>query len=202
MNKLIFFASCLFYLVITACSSQKDFVIESDYSYNGQFKKYKTFDFIVMSEHDSLIHKELIESTIASRMHAQGYRYKMEKPDLLITYKIFQENFAMKGYTQPSFEKWVGEDWSERLMVDDKFVRSSSNNMSAEYNDQKYYMYDGTMLISFFDRRKRQTVWQGYASGVFSQGDATSERSVKLATAKIFREFKIVANGYIIKKDV
>lgn len=185
-----------------SCSSQRDFVIESDYSYNGRFKKYKTFDFIAMSENDSLVHKNLIEETIASRMHAQGYRYNTDKPDLLITYKIFMENFDMKGYSQPSFERWVAENWSERLLVDDKLVNDGTADITAEYNDQKFAMYDGTMLISFFDRKRRRTVWQGYASGVFAEGDATSERNVKIATAKIFREFRIVANGYIIKKDV
>ncbi|MBU2916137.1 MULTISPECIES: DUF4136 domain-containing protein [Reichenbachiella] len=201
MKKHFFFAILLASVLVSSCSSQKDFVIESDYSYNGRFKKYKTFDFIIMAENDTLIHKDLIEKTIASRMHAQGYRYSAEKPDLLITYKIFVENFAMKGYAQPSFDKWVSDNWSERLLVDDKLVQDPSNSITAEYNNQMYDMYDGTMLVSFFDRKRRRTVWQGYASGVFSQGEDTSDRSIKLATAKIFREFRIVANGYIIKKD-
>ncbi|PIB35403.1 hypothetical protein BFP72_08340 [Reichenbachiella sp. 5M10] len=202
MYKHTIFSLLLLSIVLLACSSQKDFVIESDYSYSGRFKKYKTFDFIMMSENDSFVHKGLVEKTISSRMHAQGYRYTVDKPDLLITYKIFSENFAMKGYSQPNFDRWVQENWGEKLMVDDKFVQNSNSDITAEYNDQKHYMYDGTMLISFFDRKKRQTVWQGYASGVFSEGKETSERSVKIATAKIFREFRIVANGYIIKKDV
>ncbi|MCV9386244.1 DUF4136 domain-containing protein [Reichenbachiella ulvae] len=203
MYKHSFFATLLVCITLFfSCSSQRDFVIESDYSYNGRFKKYKTFDFIAMSENDSLVHKQLIEETIASRMHAQGYRYSTDKPDLLITYKIFVENFDMKGYSQPSFDRWVAENWSEKLLVDDKLVNDGSADITAEYNDQKFAMYDGTMLVSFFDRKRRRTVWQGYASGVFAQGDDTSERSVKIATAKIFREFRIVANGYIIKKDV
>jgi len=178
-----------FTVLASSCISQKDYIIESDYSYSGRFNKYKTYDFLIMQD-----------VNIASKMSAQGYKRHSQKPDILISYKVFKGDFEMKGYQQPQFDTWVTNNWSDIWLANGDGLSSNSPGINAEYNEKAYEMQQGTLHISFFDRKRKQTVWQGYASGVFATTEESTERSVKVATSKIFRQFRIISNGYVDKK--
>ena len=189
--------------VLISCSSQKEFITDSDYSYTGKFKKYQTFNFAHLPENDSLTMKGLIEETIISKLQAQGFRYVTKKnPDLLIVYKIYIQDFNMSGYDQPNMEVWVGKDYGEKLEKQNEYGRITlPKNVKAEYDDQTYLMKKGTLLVSFYDRKGNKSVWQGYASGIFDRNQASTARSLKLAAHKIVREFRLVANGYVAKRS-
>lgn len=199
-KHLPFYLLSLLALLASSCASQKDYIIESDYSYSGRFNKYKTYDFLIMQENDTTSHKEIIEKNITSKMSAQGYKKSAEKPDILISYKVFNDNFEMKGYQQPQFDTWVSNNWSDIWLANGEGLITDNPGINAEYNETAYEMSQGTLHISFFDRKRRQTVWQGYASGVFASTEESNERSVKIATSKIFRQFRIISNGYIDRK--
>lgn len=189
-------------ILLGSCLSQKDFITDSDYSYGGKFKKYRTYNFMSSPENDTLFHREILEKTISSRMGAQGYFKQSRKPDLLVMYKIFYDNFSLRGYNQPHFESWVNNeivaDNSKEQGTTDEFFEDEEVN-SEEYRVSNYEMNDGTLLVVFFDRKKKQTVWQGYASGVFSRNKKDSRKNIKVATSKIFNEFRLIADGYVIK---
>lgn len=190
-------------ILLGGCLSQKDFITDSDYSYGGKFKKYRTYNFMSSPENDTLYHREILEKTISSRMGAQGYFKQSKKPDLLVMYKIFYDDFSLRGYNQPHFESWVNneiapsEGESEPVAPDDFF--EDEEVAGEEYRVSNYEMNDGTLLVVFFDRKKKQTVWQGYASGVFSRDKKDSRKNIKVATSKIFNEFRLIADGYVIK---
>lgn len=201
MKKLYpFYALILLVILASSCATQRDYIIESDYSYSGRFNKYKTYDFLNMQDDDSISHKEVIEKNISSKMSAQGYKQVSEKPDILISYKVFNDNFEMKGYQQPEFDTWVSNNWSDIWLANDAGLNPTNPGIDAEYNETAYDMDKGTLHISFFDRKRRQTVWQGYASGVFATTEESAERSVKIATSKIFRQFRIISNGYVARR--
>lgn len=197
-NHLLF---AVMLLLLGGCLSQKDFITDSDYSYGGKFKKYKTYSFMSSPENDTLYHREILEKTISSRMGAQGYFKQSKKPDLLVMYKIFYDNFSFRGYNQPNFEAWVynasSTEQEETSKGDDFF--EDEEVKGEEYRVSNYEMNDGTLLVVFFDRKKKQTVWQGYASGVFSKDNKDSRKNIKVATSKIFNEFRLIADGYVIK---
>lgn len=187
-------------VLLGSCLSQKDFITDSDYSYGGKFKKYRTYSFMTSPENDTLFHREILEKTIASRMGAQGYFKDTKKPDLLVMYKIFYDDFSLRGYNQPHFESWVNNTIvtdSDDEELDDFFKDEEVDG--EEYHVSNYEMNDGTLLVVFFDRKKKQTVWQGYASGVFSRENKDSRKNIKVATSKIFNEFRLIADGYVIK---
>ena len=188
-------------VLLGSCLSQKDFITDSDYSYGGKFKKYRTYSFMSSPENDTLFHREILEKTISSRMGAQGYFKDAKKPDLLVMYKIFYDNFSLRGYNQPHFESWVNNkivaDTDESQEIDDFFKDDEVEG--EEYNVSNYEMNDGTLLVVFFDRKKKQTVWQGYASGVFFKDNKDARKNIKVATSKIFNEFRLIADGYVIK---
>jgi len=195
-------------LIITSCVSHRDYIIDSDYSYDGNFKRYKTFDFIKNANEDTLHNRELIKSTMMNRLGAQGYKISETKPDLLIMYKIFYDDFYLRGYNQPKFETWVGTN-SFLNTKQAQSARPSVANLdqyedddetrSGEYMEQRYCMHEGTLLVVFYDRKRKKTVWQGYASGVFSRTDSKSDRHIKAATSKIFNEFRLLADGFLLK---
>ena len=200
LKNYLFFLGIIF---LGSCLSQKDFITDSDYSYGGKFKKYRTYNFMNSPENDTLFHREILEKTIASRMGAQGYFRQPKKPDLLVMYKIFYSDFSLRGYNQPHFESWVyneapPEEVERKTPSKDDFF-DDEEVIGEEYRVSNYDMNDGTLLVVFFDRKKKQTVWQGYASGVFSRKNKDSRKNIKVATSKIFNEFRLIADGYVIK---
>lgn len=191
-------------VLVSGCVSQKDFITESDYSYYGKFRKYKNFDFMQNLENDSFSQKYLLEKTISSRLNAQGYSLSKHKPDLLITYKIFYRDLKFRGYDQPYFEDWIDEDQKYGdLSREEKGINPITGirdqYMTEEYNIREYHMNKGTLLIVFFDTKKKKTVWQGYASGIYSSNPGNTYRNIKIATAKILNEFRLIADGYVVK---
>ena len=199
----------LFAIILSSCVSHRDYIIDSDYSYDGNFRKYKTFDFIRNASQDTLHNQELVRTTMLNRLGAQGYKKSEVKPDLLIMYKIFYDDFYLRGYNQPKFESWVGNESflntkesnqrSSNVASVNKYYDEQEEGRSGEYMEQKYCMHEGTMFVVFYDRKRKKTVWQGYASGVFSRADDKADRHIKAATSKIFNEFRLLADGFLLK---
>jgi hypothetical protein len=164
-------------LVAVAFSSclRNEYTVESDYSYTGSFKDYKTFDFMteVGIGKDSVEQRAVIEDAIKKRMELQGYRYNTKRPDLLLSYKMFYGDFNFFGYNQPDFENWL--------------VYESEENT---YDPVTYKMYEGTIIVILWDRKKRKVVWQGYATTMFGN-PYQNEKYVKWAVRSIFDQYRI-----------
>jgi len=161
-------------LLLTSCM-RNEYLVESDYSYGGTFKKYKTFDFMteIGSNKDSVQQRAVIQDAILRRMEIQGYKYKVSKPDLLVSYKMFYGDFDFYGYDQPQFENWLIYE-----------------NEEEEYNPVTYDMYEGTIIVILWDRKKRSVVWQGYATTMFGN-PYNNSKYIKWAVRSIFDQYRI-----------
>ena len=85
---LILFASCLGY---------KEFPVEYDYSYKGNFKKYRTYDIMKPAgAPDSTMTNEVIEKSIISRMKFSGYKQNPNKPHLIIGFKMYADSLRIQ----------------------------------------------------------------------------------------------------------
>ncbi len=186
--------------LLASCNANKEFVTESDYSYKAKFKRYKTFQFMRMQDTDSTQLKPILEKSIGAKLYSQGYRYAERKPDLYVGYRVYDKDFDMLGYEQLDLESYVLEDWPERLLTeDDQYIMPPPpGHPNTDYNTNSYKMMKGTLLITFYDRKKDQTVWSGYASGIFAENNADLQKNLRIATNKIFREFRLIASGYVI----
>lgn len=175
----LFFSSCM----------RHEYLVESDYSYGGTFKKYKTFDFMteVGNDKDSVNHRLAIQEAIQKRMEIQGYNYDTDKPDLIVSYKMFYGNFDFNGYNQPDFEQWV------ELNIEEE----ENDN---DYSPIRYEMYKGTILVLMWDSRKRRVVWQGYATSMFNDPNQ-SDRYIKWAVRSIFDQYRIFGSQ-MAKADI
>ena len=186
-----FFLSCTSY----------EYVVDSDYSYTGRFNRYKSFCFAKNPAFDGLISdQQVIEKSLSATLQAWGYRYKEKKPDIFVMYSIYFEDFKFKGYTQPDFRLWLSENFRRNpvLLEEDSVDQTDErelldNRLRRRYDEQKISLTEGTVLVSFVDRRRNQTVWQGYASGVFGENKEKNDRMIRSAIIQILDEYKILA---------
>jgi hypothetical protein len=185
--KNAWYASLSLMFLFSACSSER-YVVESDYSYKSDFKKYKFFSVInrVATEKDSSMANLMVSREIEDRMKLQGYKSTQKKPNLLVFHKIYYDDLLFQGFRQPDMEAWVKEQVNEE---DD-----------AKYDPTKYDLRKGTLLIQMVDSKNHQVVWQGYASGLFTENATRNERYLKRAVRSIFDQYRAFAEGYILEQ--
>jgi hypothetical protein len=166
-------------LLFSACLSHKT-IVESDYSYQGQFKHYKSFNFLANT--DSSQRNQIVEKAIKYRMNLQGYRFKEKKPSLYVVYSIYDKKLDFKGNEQPTLKDWL---------------RSEDENEKYKFVD--YELQAGALLISLVDRKKNQVVWQGYSSSSYtnllSTQDEITERQLRWSVSSIFDQYSIFASS-------
>ena len=168
----ILFASCLGY---------KELPVEYDYSYKGNFKKYRTFDIMKPAgPADSTMTNEIIEKQIVARMKFLGYKQNANKPHLIVGFKMFDDSLKFNGYIQPEIEDWV-----------------KNQNEDIEYDPQKFNLNQGTLLIQFYDRRQNRSIWQGYATTQYGAIDFQNSRHLRNAVISILDKYRFWAEGFM-----
>jgi len=173
-------------LFVSGCFSYREYPVEYDYSYHGKFKKYHTYAFLenAAESSDSLATNEIIEKVIKDRLAVQGYRYKNEKPNLLVSYKIYFDSLNFRGYDQMDIEDWV------------KYSKTT-----IDYDKHKYTLKKGTLLIQLYDRKQNRSIWQGYATGVYGNIYFNNERQLKIAVRSILDRYKFLAEDFMENKE-
>ncbi|MEM0939520.1 MAG: DUF4136 domain-containing protein [Bacteroidota bacterium] len=172
--------------------------VGSDYSYKGKFNSYKTFSFVENETFEGTdSEKEMIEHHVTRVLERWGYRHKKGKSNFLIFYNFYIENVKLRSYNQPEFHYWVYSKFGKKLA---RLESDSTSYMDGEeirnrdevYNSNNLSLREGTIHITFFDRKKDESVWQGYASGVFGNNTVKNERTVQAAIIRILDEFRLV----------
>lgn len=169
----------------TGCMRKDHVVVESDYSYRGNFKRYRSFTFAqVTHDGDSSMSNPILAKAIQSRMELQGYQMTQKKPNLLVFYKIYYKDLRLQGYVQPAIETWIKQ-------ADD----------DAKYDPVRYNLREGTLLIQLVDARRNHTIWQGYASGIFDNHSLNDEKYLKRAVRLVFDQYRLFARGFIANQN-
>jgi hypothetical protein len=168
-------------LLLVSCLGYKELPVEYDYSYKGNFKRYRTFDLMrVAGPADPSMTNEIIEKSIVARMKFLGYRLSSNKPHLVIGYKMFSDSLKFNGYVQPEIEDWV-----------------VTQNENLNYDRQKFNLKTGTLLIQFYDRRQNRSIWQGYATTQYGSIDFNNDRHLKNAVISILDKYRFWAEGFL-----
>jgi len=179
MKRLYLFSS--FVILLSSCLGYKELPVEYDYSYKGNFKRYRTFDLMhVMGAIDSTMMNPIIEKSIVSRMKFLGYRQNTNKPHLVIGYRMFTDSLKFNGYLQPEIEDWI-----------------VGQNENVEYNRQKFDLKSGTLLIQFYDRKQNRSIWQGYATTLYGSIDFQNDRHLRNAVISILDKYRFWAEGFL-----
>ena len=165
----------------SSCLGYKELPVEYDYSYKGQFKKYRTFEIMRPTQaKDEAITDEIIESSIISRMKFLGYKQTDHRPHLLISFKMFPDSLHFNGYIQPEIEEWI-----------------KTQDENLKYDQKKFNLNTGTLLIQFYDRRQNRSIWQGYATSVYGSIDYNNNRQLRNAVISILDKYRFWAEGFI-----
>lgn len=171
----------LLLLVLCSCIGYKELPVEYDYSYRGNFKKYRTYDMMKpIGVKDSSMINESIEKSITSRMKFLGYKKTATRPHLIISYKMYHDSLKFNGYIQPDIEAWV---------------RTRKENLN--YDKKKYNLKTGTLLIQFYDRRQNRSIWQGYATALYGDIDFANQRHLRNAVISILDKYRFWADGFL-----
>lgn len=172
--------------LVSGCFAYREYPVEYDYSYHGKFKKYHSYAFLENAnpEYDSSVSNEIIEKVIKDRLAVQGYKYKSEKPNLLVSYKIYFDSLNFQGYDQPDIEEWV-----------------RYSKTSIDYDKHRYTLKKGTLLIQLYDRKQDRSIWQGYATGVYGNIYFNNERQLKIAVRSILDRYKFLAEDFMENKE-
>jgi Domain of unknown function (DUF4136) len=171
----------LLILLLVSCMGYKELPVEYDYSYRGNFKRYRTFDMVhARNAPDSTIYTQVVEKSILSRMKFLGYRQAGHRPHLLISFKMFTDSLRFTGYQQPDIEDWIREQKED-----------------LSYDKQRYDLKTGTLLIQFYDRRQNRTIWQGYATMLYGSIDFNNNRHLKNAVISILDKYRFWADGFV-----
>ncbi|NMM49293.1 DUF4136 domain-containing protein [Marinigracilibium pacificum] len=182
INRLPIFVLSL--TILMGCSNYNEYIIDSDYSYKGFFKNYRTFAFVEMYSDDPVDStlENMIKDEIFYRMNVRGYNYKEKNPNILVFYKLYEEDFKYTGYNQPELEYFVKYQPDEEEEIDEDDNR---------YDPVKIPLVKGTMLIQLMDRKKGATIWQGYASGLYAGTYTDNQKIVKNAVRSIFDRYRL-----------
>lgn len=187
MKNYVFLA--LFLFAFTGCMNLRNSRVESDYSYSGNFKKYRTFNFITYrTNSDSSRYSPLIEEAIKARLELQGYKYTDRQPDLLAAYNIFYEDVLFKGYDQTDLEVWM-EKTNFREDEDPEDPKEA-------YKPVRYSMTKGTLQVVLIEKKRNRAVWQGYASGIMGEEGFSNELYLNRAVRSIFDRYRVFTRGF------
>ena len=167
--------------LLFSCMGYKELPVEYDYSYRGNFNKYRTFEIMKPADRlDSSSLTAVVEKSIISRMKFLGYRQATHRPHLLISFKMFTDSLRFTGYMQPDIDDWM-ETQKENL----------------HYDKQRYDLKTGTLLIQLYDRRQNRSIWQGYATTLYGSIDFNNNRHLKNAVISILDKYRFWADGFI-----
>lgn len=176
-------------ILITGCIVEREYIVDYDYSYRGNFNKYRTFSFLSTGDTINFngMSDRLIKDEIVRRMKSQGYVLKEKRPSILVAYKIFGQDFKLQGYEQLDLENWDSK-YGKYELTDNQLAEIDA----AQYNERQVELRKGTLLIDFIDTKSHSVIWQGYASGLFDDATLFS-KDAKYAVRTILNQYKLIA---------
>jgi hypothetical protein len=167
-------------VLFTSCLGYKELPVEYDYSYKGNFKKYRTFEMMhPVGLTDTTMINDIVEKSIVSRMKFLGYKQSDSRPHLIIGFKMFNDSLRFNGYDQPDIEEWI-----------------KNQKVDLNYDQRKVNLKTGTLLIQFFDRRQNRSIWQGYATTLYGSINFNNERHLRNAVISILDKYRFMAEGF------
>ncbi|WP_082684807.1 DUF4136 domain-containing protein [Hymenobacter sedentarius] len=184
---------------LAACMTTREAKVDSDYSYRGNFRHYRTYDFVTgtgLTADTSRLGTSVREA-IQQRLQAQGYRLARRRPDMLVNFRVYQGDMNFHGFAQEDLTQWIKRNIEE---TDD-----TPKEERQGYQPVRLLLAEGTLLLTLIDVKTNRAVWNGYASGVSvpegPMGEIVLRRSVRsiLDRYRVFTEE--FANGSLPRTE-
>lgn len=182
---------------LSGCLTAQEARTESDYSYSGNFRRYRTYDFLrgpgpgLASDTSRL--GAVLREAIQTRLQQQGYRAATQRPDLLVNFRVFEGAVNLRGYNQEELERWATEHEGEDA--------ATPARERTGYQPVRRLLTDGTLLVTLVDARSQQAIWNGYTSGVNVPDNDRAEIVLRRSVRAIFDRYRILAKGFVLAPD-
>ncbi|UOQ74391.1 DUF4136 domain-containing protein [Hymenobacter cellulosilyticus] len=178
-------------LALSGCFAAREARIESDYSYTGNFRRYRTYEFVTGQglAADTSKLGEVLRDAIRTRMRVQGYKPARNRPDLLVMFRLFEGDMAFRGYAQEDMTRWM----TTGMVEDDE----TPKDVRQGYQPVRMIMAEGTLLVTLIDNRTNRAVWNGYASGVTVPPGPQGEMVLRRSVRSIFDQYHVFTEGYL-----
>lgn len=169
----------LFLLLIVGCTPTQDYMVQSEENLSADFSEYSTYEFSTHAKNTNVMYtmndmelKQAIREAVAYEMQAKGYDRAPANADILVNFRVFDEDTEIRGYENDA------EYWMESEI--------------REWEDIKTYEVDaGTLYVDFVDKSTGKMIWRGFASGIMNPDNMTVEtESIATAVEKIFNEYE------------
>ena len=177
-------------LVLSGCAAMREARVDSDYSYRGNFRHYRTYDFVTgsgISADTSRLGQSLREA-IEQRFRAQGYRHANRRPDMLVNFRVYEGDMRFHGFDQEDLSQWIKHNVEEN---DD-----TPNDERHGYQPVRLLLAEGTLLVTLIDVKTNRAVWNGYASGVTVPEGPMGEIVLKRSVRSILDRYRIFTEEF------
>ncbi|WP_035564185.1 DUF4136 domain-containing protein [Hymenobacter sp. IS2118] len=184
---------------LAACVSTREARVDSDYSYRGNFKSYRTFSFVSgtgLSSDTSRLGNSVREA-IQQRLHVQGYRLAKRRPDMLVNFRVYEGDMRFHGFIQEDISEWI-----KRNIEEDEDTPKDSRQ---GYQPVRLLLAEGTLLLTLIDVKTNRAVWNGYASGVSVPEGPMGEVVLRRSVRSILDRYRVftqeLANGQLPRTE-
>ncbi|MDQ2769940.1 MAG: DUF4136 domain-containing protein [Bacteroidota bacterium] len=181
---------CGLLLALASCMSMREARVDSDYSYRGNFRHYRTYDFVTgtgLSSDTSKLGQSLREAII-QRFRAQGYRYTQRRPDMLVNFRVYEGDMRFHGFDQEDLSQWIKRNVEES---DD-----TPEDLRHGYQPVRLLLAEGTLLVTLIDVKSNRAVWNGYASGVTVPEGPMGEIVLKRSVRSILDRYRVFSEEF------
>ena len=180
---------------LSGCMTTREARVDSDYSYRGNFRHYRTYDFVTgtgLTSDSSRLGQSLREA-IQQRFLAQGYKLARRRPDMLVNFRVYEGDMNFHGFQQEDLSQWIKRNIEEN----DETPKEDRQG----YQPVRLLLAEGTLLVTLIDMKTNRAVWNGYASGVTVPEGPMGEIVLKRSVRSILDRYRVFteefANGNI-----
>jgi hypothetical protein len=173
---------CLFLVILllsNGCFISKEYPVEYDYNFLGDFKNYKSFDFLLKPENMPETQNKLIQSTIKRHLELLGYQFDTQSPSFYVNYLYIADSIKYRGYEQPKMEKFI-------------LFNNRNNKKKEAYQNKDLNIKNGTLVINFTESSNYSMIWQGYTTDLYSENIFDDPRKVRVAVLSILNNYAYV----------
>ena len=185
------FCGLLCLTLLSGCLTSREARVESNYSYRGRFRHYRTYGFLggegLMADSTRLA--QSLRDAIRQRLRLQGYRLARRNPDLMVSVRVFEGDMRFPGFVQEDLNSFVKYNEAED--------EETPDTQRHTYLPKHLLLLDGTLMVTLIDAHTDNAIWNGYASGVTVPEGVRGEYELVRSIRSIFDRYRIFTENYL-----
>ncbi|SMG11412.1 protein of unknown function [Marivirga sericea] len=163
-------------ILSNGCFITKEYPVEYDYNFLGDFNNYNSFAFFVTASTIPDSQNELVKATIINHLELLGYDYQEDNPSFYVNYLYYTDSLRYRGYDQPKMDDFI-------------LFRNKSDKEKEKYENKNLDINNGTLVINFTEASSNSMIWQGYTTDLYAENIFDDPRKVRVAVLSILNNY-------------